>query len=257
MKEVTKSPPSNLTQTLVIDSSKIKKPIELKIDQVTDYGALTFTLIITTIVSAITAYVTIFLVTKSNNQLIENQKEQNERQLLKQEEFITKQIKSQERQKYNELNTQSKQLWLNDIRELATKFLFNINTITLQILNTVNSSNAALRDNSEYEKARSDFATTRQIINEIELNKINLELFLNADSSTDIEIIELMRTLEALVKDLNARAHNELTKKIGTRNITYEEFSTLPELQKIYKAEALLKICFANLIKEKRIFVDN
>ncbi|HFG6919706.1 TPA: hypothetical protein ACGIKE_000257 [Acinetobacter baumannii] len=257
MKEVTKSPPSNITQTLVIDSSKIKKPIELKIDQVTDYGALTFTLIITTIVSAITAYVTIFLVTKSNNQLIENQKEQNERQLLKQEEFITKQIKSQERQKYNELNTQSKQLWLNDIRELATKFLFNINTITLQILNTVNSSNAALRDNSEHEKARSDFATTRQIINEIELNKINLELFLNADSPTDTEIIELMRTLEALVKDLNARAHNELTKKIGTRNITYEEFSTLPELQKIYKAEALLKICFANLIKEKRIFVDN
>lgn len=257
MKEVTKSPPSNLTQTLVIDSSKIKKPIELKIDQVTDYGALTFTLIITTIVSAITAYVTIFLVTKSNNQLIENQKEQNEKQLLKQEEFINKQIKSQELQKYNELNTQSKQLWLNEIRELATKFLFNINAITLQIMNTVNSCNAALRDDSEHEKAMSDFATTRQIINEIELNKINLELFLNADSPTDIEIINLMRTLEALAKDLNARAHNELAKKIGTRNITYEEFYTLPELQKIYKAEALLKICFANLIKEKRIFVDN
>lgn len=255
MKEVTKSQIS--PQTLVIDSSKIKTPIELKIDQITDYGALTFTLIITTIVSAITAYVTIFLVTKSNNQLIESQQEQNEKQLLKQEEFITKQIKSQEQQKYNELNTHSKQLWIDNIRELATQFLFNIHIITLQIMNTVNSNNVAEFDSRHHEKAMNEFAATREIIRKIEITKIKIELFLSEDSPIDLEVINLMKKLEKLTKDINANAYKEFTKKIGNKSITYEEFYTLPELEQFYKAEALLKRSFAKLIKEKRIFVDN
>ncbi len=99
MKEPLKSNESNLSQTLILDVNKVKSPIELKVDQITDYGALTFTLIISAIISAITAFVTIHLVTKSNNQLIESQKDQNERQLIKQEEFLARQIESQENQK--------------------------------------------------------------------------------------------------------------------------------------------------------------
>lgn len=249
--------PIKVPEKVVIDTSNIKFPLEIKVDQVTDYGALTFTLFITALVSAISAYVTVILVTKSNNKLIESQKEQNEKQLLKQEEFLNRQIVSQELQKNKELNAHTRQLWNDNIRELATQFLFNINLLPLQIMTTVNTYNHAVSDSKFHEKSLNEFAKTDEIMRKIEIHKINLELFLNKDIPLDLEIILLLKKLLILAKDINANTYEEFTDKINFKSITFKEFYTLPEMEKFYDAEIRIKDCFSKLVNEKRSFEEN
>ncbi|MDC5456945.1 hypothetical protein NRA65_18045, partial [Acinetobacter baumannii] len=128
MKEPLKSNEPNLSQTLILDVSKVKSPIELKVDQVTDWGALTLTLSITVLVSLISAYVTIKLVTKSNNDLIKNQNAQNEHNLREQRDLQQLMIDSQERQKRNELKNEYIRNWINELKTPAENFIYYADT---------------------------------------------------------------------------------------------------------------------------------
>lgn len=256
MKEPLKTNESNLSQTLILDVSKVKSPIELRVDQITDYGALTFTLIISAIVSAITAFVTIYLVTKSNNQLIKSQKDQNERQLIKQEEFLVRQIESQENQKNKELNTHSKQIWIDKIRELATQFLYNTNRVVMQAFSTVNTYNTYKKNQSTYEEVSKNFDETKTIIRNLEIAAISIDLSLEGNNPIDDEIKELLTEIIKHIKTLNSSVLDNFTEKRDFELIDYSTLKTLPEVDKIYELEIKLKKKFIELFKEKRNFLN-
>lgn len=256
MKDPLKSNESNLSQTLILDVSKVKSPIELKVDQITDYGALTFTLIISAIISAITAFVTIYLVTKSNNQLIESQKDQNESQLIKQEEFLARQIESQENQKNKELNTHSKQIWIDKLRESATQFLYNTSRVIIQALSTVNAYNTYKQDQNTYAEVNKNFDEINTIVRNLEIAAISIDLSLEGNNPIDDEIKKLLTEIINHIKVLNSTVLDNFTEKRNFQLIDYSTLKTLPEVDKIYELEIKLKKKFIELFKEKRNFLN-
>lgn len=248
---------SNSTQTLVLDVGKVKTPIELNVNQETDYLALSITLIVTVIVSAITAYVTIYLVTKSNSNLIQNQNQQNENQLCKQDELLNRQIESQEKQKDKELQAQYKQIWIDKMRDLASRFMFNANKIPLSVLDAVNNSNINIVSNgSNKELVASKHKFISSLFENMELAQVTLELSLNSKDNIDAEIKQLLLNSVNLSKEIYSKAFTEFTSKINHRLISFEDLNTIPQLEQFYITQINLKYKFIELIQVERDFID-
>ncbi|MDH0563785.1 hypothetical protein [Acinetobacter courvalinii] len=245
----------NSFQTLVLDIGDIKTPLEFKIDQTTDWWALSLTLLVTVIVSIVSAYVTILLVTRSNNNLIKNQNFQNEKQLSKQEEFINKQIISQESQKESELNAHYKQLWMEKLRDEGAQFLHNTSIFSMQVFNNITFFNSFKRSGKGEENVNKHYDQLNQTIKQLEISQIKIQLSLNSNNELDNEIIELMAKIIIIVKSLSSQAYEELTNKINYKNINYENLASLPEHTSLMNCEILIKKKFIELLREERTFM--
>lgn len=245
---------SDLNPGYILDVRKIESPIELKIDQITDYGALTFTLIISAIVSAITAFVTIYLVTKSNNKLIESQRIQSEKQLIAQEILLNKQILSQENQKNKELNSHSRQIWIDKLRDSASKYLYYTNLVTIQALSLVNTYNTYKQKKCDYSKLSEKYNEIDITNKEMEIAQISISLSLDGTNTIDEEIKNILVQINLQTKSLNFMVIQELTNKVDYKVIDYETLKILPEVGKIHDLERELKNCFQKLFKENRNF---
>lgn len=98
-------------QSIVLQNTDKALPIQLRIDPVTDYTALWLTVLASVLVSALSAIVTIYLITRSNNSLINSQDKLQEKMLSQQAEL-----------KKNELISQNRQEWINKVRELFVNY---------------------------------------------------------------------------------------------------------------------------------------
>lgn len=98
-------------QAIVLQNTNENYPIQLKVNPVTDYGALWLTVLASVIVSAISAAVTIYLITKSNSKLSSNQ-----------QKMQTEMLNQQESLKINEVKSQNRQDWINKVRTIFVSY---------------------------------------------------------------------------------------------------------------------------------------
>ena len=180
MKEAKEIPFSHTNQNLILDVSNVKTPISLKVDQVTDYGALTFTLAITIIASAITAFVTVYLVTKSNRDLISNQNQL-------QEQLLANQVEQQK----NEVKSKNRQEWINEVRNLISSFLGAVNLIPIHSLDMINSTILVKAQEITEEKFLKTNENHRKLYDELTILEIKINLTLSKDNELDRDISAL------------------------------------------------------------------
>lgn len=115
-------------QEIILHNTQKDYPIQLRVDPVTDYYALFFTLITSILVSAIAAFVTIWLVTKSNNKLSEDQ-------VIQQKEMFEK----QEQLRKKESEAKYRQAWIDRVRNLFIDYFADINHLTIEFQKYINS----------------------------------------------------------------------------------------------------------------------
>ncbi|MDC5554967.1 hypothetical protein OHX01_18050, partial [Acinetobacter baumannii] len=87
-------------QSFTLQNTDEKNPIQLRVDPVTDYTALTVTILTSIIVSGITAAVTILLIRMSNNKLAQSQANLQNQMLEQQAELKRNEVKAQNRQEW-------------------------------------------------------------------------------------------------------------------------------------------------------------
>lgn len=115
-------------QALVLNNTNPREPIQLRVDPITDYTALGFTLVVSIIVSAVTGFVTIWLITKSNDKLSRNQNKLQDQMLTQQSEL-----------KKNEIKAQNRQEWINRVRDLFIDYLSAINHSYIELQKYINT----------------------------------------------------------------------------------------------------------------------
>ena len=110
--QITNQIPKN--QSLQIQNIDPNHPIQLKVDPITDYFALSVTITVSILTAIISAYVTIKIVTKSNEKLIESQ------ELLQ-----NNALKHNKEKELSVLTSKNRQDWINtlrtDISEIISK----------------------------------------------------------------------------------------------------------------------------------------
>lgn len=251
MKEPLKSNESNSSQTLILDVSKVKSPIELEVNQVTDWAALTLTLVITVIVSIISAYVTIKLVTKSNNKLIKNQNDQNKYSLQQQRELQQLMIESQERQKRNELKNEYIRNWIDELKEPAEKIIYKLETY-IPALSGVANAKIESKKNLElldiYTEKSKAFILHLQNINTYQ---ISLQLHLNSNKKEEVDILNEITTIIQLCTKMHNEVFHKITQLDNQTSIEYKDLESEEDAKNFYIKIKLLKQKFRTLLNEE------
>ncbi|AVH14354.1 hypothetical protein [Acinetobacter indicus] len=198
------------TQSLQIQNIDSSRPIQLRIDPVTDYLALSVTVIVSVVVAAISAYITIRIVTKSNEKLIESQKVLHERTL------------QHERDKeLMILTSKNRQDWINTLRTDIAEAISQSSNITHNLRAALQISYIQ----GGHEKNTKDFSvfiTSYQIVDSL-ISKI--KLFLNNEKTEQNKLInELDELRENLMKFCNYNLSED------------QEFYTKPEVKVVKKA---------------------
>ncbi len=241
MKEPLKTTEPNLAQTMILDVSKVNSPIELKVDQVTDWGALAITLTITLIVSIISAYVTIKLVTKSNNNLIKNQNDQNDQNLIAQRDLQQLMIDSQERQKRNELKNEYIRNWIDELKTPAENIIYYAETYIPSLSAVINAELECYRNVNLLEAYKEKSQEFIEHFQKIHTNQISILLHLNNNSQEEVEILN---EISSIIK-LCSKIHNDVVQK--TRDIdpnikaSFKDFEPKEDTQELYRKIKKLK----------------
>lgn len=277
MREPVKDQTLNSTQTLTLDLSKVKTPIEMKIDQVTDYWALTFTLLISVLVSSITAFVTIHLVTKSNKELLNSQTKQNSELLNNQNKLQDGIIANQVDQQRKEVRSKNRQEWINSVRSLIADHLaeseqFMITIDLEQNLRILNYKKAIIDNRNELSKildytdpSEEDilkygkiplpppFPKTTEIIKKCGNITIYLDLLLSSKNELDREIHQLLTEID---KQIHLIYGLYMSKNKG-ESLSINELSKFPPCNSFYSLRKELSSKTKTLLKSEWERVKN
>ncbi|HCA5350552.1 hypothetical protein R4463_06075 [Acinetobacter baumannii] len=277
MKEQNNSNSPNPIQTLTLEMGNLKAPIELKIDQVTDYGALSYTLLISGIISAITAYVTIHLVTKSNRDLLKNQTEQTNNLISNQNILQEKIISNQVDQQKKEVRSRNRQEWINKVRSLIADYLTEseqfmisvsieqnlrilnykneLNKNKLQHTGVVNSLEPNEMDILKYRTIQlpPPFPETTQIIKKCLNITTNLDLLLSSSNELDREIHKLLTEINSQINKIYTLYFN----KGCVKNVTSDELNEFPSTKTFFKLRQDLSLKTKKLLKSEWERVKN
>ncbi|GEA69089.1 hypothetical protein PA3_32470 [Acinetobacter pittii] len=181
-------------QLLTLQNTDAQNPIQLRVDPITDYTALTFTILTSIIVSGITAAVTILLIRMTNNKLAQSQANLQKQMLEHQAEL-----------KRNEVKAQNRQEWINKVRKLFVTYFNHSESFPMLL-----QRNFSVRH-----------AYNRKVINYVEHNKMALE-YQNYKSELRRLILEVDITLSAT--DTIDREISNLVHSF------YEKFKSLTDL---------------------------
>lgn len=213
------------TQSLSIQNTNENKPIQLRVDSVTDYNALFFTLGASVLVSAITAFVTIWLITRSNHQLIKGQRQLQEDAL-----------KNDRKKELDLLTSRNRQEWINSLRidiaevvSQSSNIIHNLRA-TLQITYIQRASEDNIENFSifisSYQKVDSliskielflnkEKMEQNELISELNSLKENLLRFCNKNLSTDDEFYKSLDEVLVLKTSLTKNINN-ISEKTAT-----------------------------------------
>ncbi|QDB82220.1 hypothetical protein [Acinetobacter pittii] len=183
-----------LNQTPNIQAFKVQNtdpliPIQLRVDNVTDYWALAIPVIVSIITSLISAYVTIKSVTNSNVKLVESQ-----------EKLQENSFKNDRKKELDILTSKNRQEWLNslrtDIAEIITQSANIVHNLraTLQLVHKENEEKAEKQDSPDF----SIFITSYQKVDAL-ISKV--ELFLNSDKKDQSDLLDELNKLKSNLFD--------------------------------------------------------
>lgn len=189
-------------QSLVIQNTDVKNPIQLRIDPVTDYWALLCTILASVIVSAITAGVTILLIRMSNNKLAQSQANLQNQMLEQQAEL-----------KRNEVKAQNRQEWINKVRNLFVTYFNHSESFPMLLqrnFSVRHAYNRKLIDYVEHNKMALEFQNYKS-----ELRRLTLEvdITLSATDTIDREISNLVHNFYEKFKSLTDLLEEEIKSK--------------------------------------------
>lgn len=189
-------------QILTLQNTDVKNPIQLRIDPVTDYMALSFTILTSVIVSAITAGVTILLIRMSNNKLAQSQANLQNQMLEQQAELKRSEVKAQNRQE-----------WINKVRNLFVTYFNHSESFPMLLqrnFSVRHAYNRKLIDYVEHNKMALEFQNYKS-----ELRRLTLEvdITLSATDTIDREISNLVHNFYEKFKSLTDLLEEEIKSK--------------------------------------------
>lgn len=188
-------------QSFTLQNTDEKNPIQLRVDPVTDYTALTVTILTSIIVSGITAAVTILLIRMSNNKLAQSQANLQNQMLEQQAEL-----------KRNEVKAQNRQEWINKVRNLFVTYFNHSESFPMLL-----QRNFSVRH-----------AYNRKVIDYVEHNKMALE-YQNYKSELRRLALEIDITLSAkdpLDREISNLVHNFYEKFLSLIDVLEEEIKS-------------------------------
>lgn len=231
---------------LLIENSKNNYPIELKIDSVTDYTALAVTLLVTVLTSAISAFVTIWLVLKSNNRLVESQNLQQQRLLTSQSHEQTKSIKSKYRQD-----------WINSVRLLMANYLNTSSNLYMFLLNYINSLILKKEHNGSQEKIDKAHEDLLNLVGKLNNYSIQIDLILSKSNILDREIVDLTFEYSTLYHSLLTKLLNGFNNNIFKKVLDHKYLLGMPEVIRMQKINIEIKQKVKELLKNEWERVKN
>lgn len=188
-------------QSFTLQNTDEKNPIQLRVDPVTDYTALTVTILASIIVSGITAAVTILLIRMSNNKLAQSQANLQNQMLEQQAEL-----------KRNEVKAQNRQEWINKVRNLFVTYFNHSESFPMLL-----QRNFSVRQ-----------AYNCKVIDYVEHNKMALE-YQNYKSELRRLALEIDITLSAtdtLDREISNLVHNFYEKFLSLIDLLEEEIKS-------------------------------
>ncbi|MHC3125636.1 hypothetical protein, partial [Acinetobacter sp. GN11] len=165
-------------QAFKVQNTDPLMPIQLRVDNVTDYLALAIPVIVSIITSLISAYVTIKSVTNSNGKLVESQ-----------EKLQENSFKNDRKKELDILTSKNRQDWLNSLRTDIAEIISQSSNIihnlraTMQITyNTQQEQQDSLKFSNYYNQLDSlDFSVFITSYQKVDSIISKVELFLNSD----------------------------------------------------------------------------
>lgn len=215
--KINNKPLSNIVpnkQAVILQNPDQNTPIQVKINQDTDYNALTLTLFVTILASLISAVVTVVLVTKSNKSLIRSQNENH-----------IKQLDAQRQHQKSDVTSTNRQAWINSVRSILSEYIFYATRIQAYIVNAVNNEPEAL-------------SNLTQALDIMDKNKILINLYFSKEES---QIVDLMdKFADCAIEKVKKHFNNEL----DLTEYKEEVFTDLIEIRQeiISTAQDILKI---------------
>ncbi|WP_151963612.1 hypothetical protein [Acinetobacter oleivorans] len=200
-------------QAVILQNPDQNTPIQLKINQDTDYGALVLTLIATVFASIISAVVTIVLVTKSNKSLIRSQNENH-----------LKQLEAQRQQQKSDVTSTNRQAWINSVRSILSEYLFYATRIQVYMIQTIN-------------KNPEGKTNLMQALDMLDKNKILINLYFSKHES---QLVDLM---DKFVNSANEISHKYTDNQTNLVPYNEKDFVSLKEIREkiIDTAQDILK----------------
>lgn len=186
--QITNQIPKN--QSLQIQNIDPNHPIQLKVDPITDYFALSVTITVSILTAIISAYVTIKIVTKSNEKLIESQ------ELLQ-----NNALKHNKEKELSVLTSKNRQDWINTLRT-------DISEIISKSTNIIHNLRATLQVNHTQNNLTEDFSIFISSYQQVSSIIVKVELFLNLEKTPQKN---LQDTLNQLKDDLMLFCNANLT----------------------------------------------
>lgn len=185
-------------QALILQNTNKDLPIQIRVDPVTDYTALWVTLSVSILVSSITAFVTIWLVTRSNRELSSNQLDLQEQMLSQQEVF-----------KKNEVKAQNRQAWINHVRQIFVNYFSHTHKLSFVMQEYFSVLIAYERNIITDDTYNIHIKEYFEYIQILETLKVEIDITLSAKDKLDRRISHLV--------DLYCQASGELHNHILNR----------------------------------------
>lgn len=180
------------TQSMQIQNTNKEYPIQLRVDPVTDYTALGITVIVSIITALISAIVTIKIVTKSNEKLIENEKDLQKNALIhdKAKELAI-------------LTSKNRQDWINSLRIDISEVISKTSNIIHNLRATLQLTyqQQTMPNSSVTSKNIQDFSIFISSYQEVDSLISKVELFLNIDNIEQESLINELNTLKSNLLD--------------------------------------------------------
>ena len=175
------------TQSLTLQNTNKEEPIQLRVDPVTDYTALGITVIVSIITAFVSAFITIKIVTKSNEKLIENEK------------FLQKNALLHDKEKeLSVLTSKNRQDWINTLR-------IDISEIISQSTNIIHNLRATLQVSHTESRSLEHFSIFISSYQQVSSIIAKVELFLNIDKPAQNDLQKVLNLLkDDLMKFCNA-----------------------------------------------------
>lgn len=200
-------------QAVILQNPDQNTPIQLKINQDTDYCALVLTLIATVFASIISAVVTIVLVTKSNKSLIRSQNENH-----------LKQLEAQRQQQKSDVTSTNRQAWINSVRSILSEYLFYATRFQVYMIQTIN-------------KKPEGKTNLMQALDILDKNKILINLYFSKHES---QLVDLMNEFINSASEISHKYTDNQSNEVPYNEM---DFAPLKEIREkiIDTAQDILK----------------
>lgn len=196
---------SSNSQHIVLQNTDENKPIQLKINAVTDYTALSITVISSIIISIVTAAITILLVKNSNKSLLSGQLEQQKILLSKQTEQLQQQLDHQLSIQKNELKHNNLKELIHELRTLLSSLhtsLDNVAVFTTQLFRIrLASKFHPNNDNYSLDKIEKYGEKTTELFDTIRFSANQLEIILDSNTIPSEELKKLINNSVKFMTD--------------------------------------------------------